>query len=71
VLEGKQERYSTYLSLSDMQDVLLELGCESLEDFEDNGWQWDFWETYSYLDKYFVLSGSGNRGYASLRPKED
>lgn len=73
VIKGEKEIYETNLiSPSDMHDILCELGLESIQPFETNGWQWDFWETWlgdgddNICDK-FMLSGSGYYGGMSFR----
>lgn len=30
--------------------------------FDQNGWQWDWWQTFVYEGKKYVLSGSGFYG---------
>lgn len=67
ILESDVEgTYEVFLPVSEMQDLLVSLGAKSEGDFHDNGWQWDFWETWTYEGKKFTLSGCGNSGRACL-----
>lgn len=63
VLEGTSDSYTTpCLCLEDATSILMELGAISLEDMDTNGWEWDFWENWTFGDKKFQLSGSGFYG---------
>jgi predicted adenine nucleotide alpha hydrolase (AANH) superfamily ATPase len=61
VLEGKAVSFTTteLLSPDKAEKILLELGVEDVDDFDCNGWDWDFWKKYSKDEVYYTLSGSG------------
>lgn len=46
------------ISPNKVDEYLKSVGCKE-EDFESNGWDWDFWMTYSKDGKKFILAGSG------------
>ncbi|HSE99857.1 MAG TPA: hypothetical protein VLA48_03090 [Nitrososphaeraceae archaeon] len=48
----------TLISPHKVDEYLKSESCEQ-EDFDSNGWNWDFWMTYSKDDKKFTLSGGG------------
>jgi hypothetical protein len=66
VLRGELDNTLTKVLISpDEIDDLLESKGLVQEDFDSNGWSWDFWVTYKdKSDNKFILSGSGwyNRG---------
>lgn len=37
-------------------------GVTEKDRFESNGWEWDWWKTFSYNGKEYTLSGSGYYG---------
>lgn len=39
-------------------DILTELGCTRIGDYDTNGWQVDFWETVKYNKEKYSISGS-------------
>lgn len=53
-------------SIDEAQTIMLGLGAISKEDFKTNGWEWDFWETWDYHEKEFILTGSGFYGIIDL-----
>lgn len=67
LLNGKFDAFKTSnLIVPDKADqVLKSLGFQ-WEDFDSNGWDWDFWVTYSKDGNKYTLSGSGwyNNGLA-------
>jgi hypothetical protein len=41
-------------------------GLETCSDFDTNGWQWDWWQHFTYNGEKFTLSGSGYSGGLSF-----
>ncbi len=39
--------------------------------FDANGWQWDWWQKFSYKGKKYTLSGSGYYGGHSFSPADE
>jgi hypothetical protein len=37
-------------------------GVEKEGDFSSNGWDWDWWQNFTYDEKSFTLFGSGHHG---------
>lgn len=60
ILSGELESFKTpNLESPDKADqVLKSLGFQQ-EDFDSNGWRWDFWMNYSKDGSIYTLSGSG------------
>lgn len=60
VLEGKAVSFTTteLLSPDKAEKILLELGFEDADDFDCNGWDWDFWKKYSKDEQTYTLAGS-------------
>ena len=66
VLSGEITTTTTDILISPdkIADYLEEEGLTQ-DDFDSNGWDWDFWMRYDYKNgKKYILSGSGwyNRG---------
>jgi hypothetical protein len=65
VLSGEIKSFttSTLMSPDVVAKIILESGFEE-GDFDSNGWDWDFWQTYTKDGVKYCLSGSGwyNRG---------
>lgn len=65
VLSGEIKSFttSTLMSPEDADKILKNHGFEQ-GDFDSNGWDWDFWHTYTKDGVKYCLSGSGwyNRG---------
>lgn len=61
VLEGKAVSFTTteLLSPDKAEKILLDLGFEDEDDFDCNGWDWDFWKKYSKDEQTYTLEGSG------------
>lgn len=49
---------NTLISPDDIDTYLKEEGLKQ-EDFESNGWYWDFWKEYTKDGKTYILGGSG------------
>lgn len=58
------------LAPDDVMGLLIELGAESEQDMETNGWEWDYWETWIWNNKTYQLSGSGFYGQVTFSIKE-
>ena len=73
VLSGeiKYTKSNILIAPEDVGQYLKSVGLEQ-EDFDSNGWDWDFWMTYSKDSKKYTLSGSGwyNRGLTFSRDEE-
>ena len=41
------------------EQIILELGFQDEDNFECNGWDWDFWKKYSKDGVTYTLAGSG------------
>ncbi len=65
VLNGEIKEFttSTLMSPHEASTILKEQGFEE-GDIDTNGWDWDFWRTYTKDGNEYCLSGSGwyNRG---------
>ena len=61
ILEGKAIAFTTIelVSPNKAEQILLELGFEDEDNFECNGWDWDFWKKYSKDGATYTLAGSG------------
>ena len=46
-----------------------ELGGKHNEDWETNGWQWDYWINFKINDKEYTLSGDGYYGTPTFGKK--
>lgn len=49
-------------SMAIIQAVVDIEGIIEIGDFETNGWQWDWWQTFLFDGQKFTLSGSGAYG---------
>jgi hypothetical protein len=60
VINGEVEfaQSKTLISPDEADKYLQSIGFEQ-EEFDSNGWDWDFWMGYSKDEKSYVLSGSG------------
>lgn len=60
VLNGELQhvKSSILLSPKDVHEYLESIGLEQ-GDFDSNGWDWDFWMSYTKGDEEFTFSGSG------------
>lgn len=63
---------NTLISPDEADKVIKDLGLERY-DFDNNGWDYDFWVFYNKGDDKFVLSGSGwyNRGLTFAKYEEE
>jgi len=60
VLDGEATSVKLwYVRPNDVIKAVEELGGQNLDDFDTNGWQWDYSMTFAYLDKKYGLSGDG------------
>lgn len=50
------------LSIPGMKRKPIEDGRYGIEGFDTNGWQWDWWQDFSYKGKAYTLAGSGYYG---------
>lgn len=64
VLDGEEERVALhYISPSTAVKYLNNIdGVENLEDFDSNGWDWDFWMGFEFEGAKYTLAGSGYQG---------
>lgn len=49
-----------------MLNALETLGCILEDDYDTNGWQWDWWQSFTYKDAKFVAEGSGYYGTGKI-----
>lgn len=72
VVSGKIESYKcNCLPLSDFVDYIAEKYSKDWDDFDTNGWQVDFWITYSILGIKYMLEGSMYYGNIEFKRKEE
>ena len=71
VIEGKIEEYSNDLvSIGDVERFLKKLPEAKQEDFEENGWQSDYWVYWIINNEKYCIRGSGWYGEITFS-KED
>ena len=71
VLNGKIETYdNNFLSPNDFVTYLQEIG-HSKYNFDCNGWDYDFWISYTINDKEYRIAGSGYYGTLSFFKQEE
>jgi len=61
IQKGEGSISNDCLCIGDIESHLLEI-AESNDDFESNGWEFDYWCTYKIKDKTLNISGSGYYG---------
>ena len=71
-LETEEEfkiNVSMTLSPNEAIEVLNGQGFHEVGDFDSNGWQWDWWESFYNKDRdiFINLNGSGWHGGVSIR----
>lgn len=74
VLSGKKKIYKAHNITPDMIDTFMEkLGWEKIDDFETNGWDYDWWLHYKNPegDEKFTAFGSGYYGTFEFGPTEE
>ena len=49
-----------------MIDILEELGVEEYREIDTNGWDCDFWASYTYEDNYYHIWGCAFDGDVSI-----
>ncbi len=60
VLRGEIKTTTSHTLISpDAVDSFLKEEGVKQDDFDSNGWDWDFWMGYHKDDKKYTLSGSG------------
>lgn len=76
--DGKIEKVISYnkdvllsCSYRHLRDLMKEVGFKTLDDTDFNGWERDYWETYSYNGELHTLYGTMADGSFELYPKED
>lgn len=63
VINGEQKSVSLDgIYPNDVKEYIEELGGEDLQEFDSNGWQWDFWMYFLYNGQRYMLAGSGYFG---------
>ena len=60
VLNGETKSVTSeiWITPGDIDSYLQTKGVEQ-GDFDSNGWDYDFWMTYTFEDKRYTLAGSG------------
>ena len=62
VIQGEKENVELlYCRPADVQEYITSIGGE-LDDFETNGWQWDYWVKVKIGESNYMLSGDGYYG---------
>lgn len=62
LLNGEIQKFSAdCLCIGDIESHLGEIGISN-DDFESNGWEFDYWCTYAIKDRKLCISGSGYYG---------
>jgi hypothetical protein len=51
-------------------EAISDSGFENLDNFETNGWDYDWWQSFEYVGKRYTLHGSGYYGGLSFFPNE-
>ena len=69
VLSGVSKEENFDSPKYDLDVILLALGFESKYDTDINGWEGDFWETWSKDDVVLKVSGSMYYGTCNIRLK--
>jgi hypothetical protein len=64
VLQGKQDEADLlYCRPADVERYLVSIGVQSpLDEFETNGWQWDYWAKIIIGENTYMLCGDGYYG---------
>lgn len=68
---SKNEGISLVGTYDHLRDLMEDVGFNTLDDTEFNGWQGDYWETYEYNGKKHSLFGTMATGYFELSPFEE
>lgn len=60
VLSGETKSVTSeiWITPDNIHSYLEQKGFDD-QDFDSNGWDYDFWMTYTFKDKRYTLSGSG------------
>ena len=60
VLDGEKNSVKLfYARPHDVVQIVENLGGKDEQDFDQNGWQWDYWMYFSYENKRYMLAGDG------------
>ena len=72
VLRGDKAEFKMngLLPSNEAYQALTDLGAESLDDTETNGWQGDAWTTFKFEGREFILATGAFYGEICLRPEE-
>ena len=73
VFSGEVDKYDISLTcVENLVRAAEDLGAKILTDeFETNGWQYDYWMPCIFDGKRFILEGSGYYGNGSVYSDED
>ena len=68
VISGEKDKTEGYpLCPQDAIDCLeKKLGFKDLDEFDSNGWQYDYWIEVEFGEKEYIISGSGYYGNLHL-----
>jgi hypothetical protein len=60
VLDGEKTEVTLYyVRPNDVIRCVEKLGGKDEEEFDSNGWQWDYWLYFTYKDNRYSLGGDG------------
>lgn len=63
VLDGIEDSVQfPFVSPDEASQIIEKLGAIDNEDFDSNGWDWDWWKEFTLGDKEYILGGSGYYG---------
>lgn len=66
VLDGTEEQWKdneAHFPVENICNAIAEIdGVDKVDDFESNGWQYDWWQYFTYKSKRYGLAGSGHYG---------
>lgn len=72
VISGEAEgiEFKTWLAPDTVRDICEELGLTYKDEFDCNGWIWDFWDQYEYNGESYTLAGTGYYGSMAFSKNE-
>jgi hypothetical protein len=70
IIGDENEFQSDILCANEISEYLKEKYGVEKEDFDSNGWDYDFWIYYTINDKKYMLSGSGYYGGITFSKNE-
>lgn len=71
ILEDDELQFSSDIPYGVLKQYLESIGFEDNDELETNGWQVDYWNTFSKEDITLSVSGSMYYGNVNINQKED